>query len=116
MEEVYCAEDTRLHRIDAVKTLSAHLEGSAPAIERFEREARAAAALNHPNICAIYDAGTSPPFIAMELLQGETLQQRLLRGRMDVGEVVDVTLAILGSMRPRERAFFIAISSPRTSS
>ncbi len=98
MGEVYCAEDTRLHRIVAVKTLSAHLEGSAPAIERFEREARAAAALNHPNICTIYDVGTSPPFIAMELLHGETLQQRLLRGRMEVGEVVDVTLAIVDAL------------------
>jgi len=98
MGEVYCAEDTRLHRIVAVKTLSKHLESSAPAIERFEREARAAAALNHPNICTIYDVGTDPPFIAMELLEGETLQQRLKRGPLAVSSVVDITLAIVDAL------------------
>ena len=81
MGEVYRAEDTRLHRVVAVKTLSERLESNAQAIQRFEREARAAASLNHPNICTIYDVGTDPPFIAMELLEGETLQRRLWRGR-----------------------------------
>jgi len=98
MGDVYRAEDTRLHRVVAVKTLSARLESSAQAIERFEREARAAASLNHPNICTIYDVGTDPPFIAMELLEGETLQQRLTRGPLDVGTVVDVTLALVDAL------------------
>ena len=98
MGEVYCAEDTRLHRIVAVKTLSKHLESSAHAIERFEREARAAAALNHPNICTIYDVGTDPPFIAMELLEGETLQHRLRRGPLDAASGVDITLALVDAL------------------
>src|SRR5512144_1045411 len=98
MGEVYRAEDTRLHRVVAIKTLSERLGSGAEAIERFEREARAAASLNHPNICTIYDVGTNPPFIAMELLEGETLQQRLTRGPLDVMTVVDLTLALVDAL------------------
>jgi Tol biopolymer transport system component len=98
MGEVYRAQDTRLQRVVAIKTLSGRLESSAEAIERFEREARAAASLNHPNICTIYDVGTNPPFIAMELLEGETLQQRLARGPLDVPTVADVTLALVDAL------------------
>ena len=98
MGEVYRAQDTRLRRVVALKTLSQRLESNPQAIERFEREARAAASLNHPNICTIYDVGTDPPFIAMELLEGETLQQRLRRGPMDVMTVVDVTLGLVDAL------------------
>ena len=118
MGEVYRAQDTRLARVVAIKTLSERLESNAQAIERFEREARAAASLNHPNICTIYDVGTDPPFIAMELLEGETLQQRLTRGPLDVGDRRGHH-ARRSSMRstPRTpRASCIATSSPRTSS
>jgi serine/threonine protein kinase len=80
MGEVYRARDTRLDRLVAVKVLSANAT-SAQALERFEREAKAIAALNHPGICAIYDVGTSPvPFLVMDLLEGETLHQRLGHG------------------------------------
>src|SRR5262245_573332 len=103
MGEVYRAEDTRLHRIVAIKTLPDRLEVDAKAIDRFEREARAAASLNHPNICTIYDVGTNPPFIAMELLEGETLQQRLARGPMDVMTVVDVMLALVDALDAAHR-------------
>ena len=103
MGEVYRAQDTRLHRVVAIKTLSDRIEVDAKAIDRFEREARAAASLNHPNICTIYDVGTDPPFIAMELLEGETLQQRLTRGPMDVMTVVDVTLAIVDALDAAHR-------------
>jgi Tol biopolymer transport system component len=103
MGEVYRAHDTRLHRVVAIKTLSDRIEVDAKAIDRFEREARAAASLNHPNICTIYDVGTDPPFIAMELLEGETLQQRLTRGAMDVMTVVDVTLAIVDALDAAHR-------------
>ncbi|MGH9237395.1 MAG: protein kinase domain-containing protein [Vicinamibacterales bacterium] len=98
MGEVYRAQDTRLHRVVAVKTLSERLESSTQAIQRFEREARAAASLNHPNICTIYDVGTDPPFIAMELLEGETLQRRLARGPLDILEAVDVALALVDAL------------------
>ena len=80
MGEVYRATDTRLERIVAIKVLPDGVTASTQTLERFQREARAASALNHPNICTIYDVGTDPPFIAMELLEGETLQQRLQRG------------------------------------
>src|SRR5688500_9172072 len=98
MGEVYRAQDTRLHRVVAVKTLSERLESNAQAIQRFEREARAAASLNHPNICTIYDVGTDPPFIAMELLEGETLQRRLWRGPLDIPEAIDIALALVDAL------------------
>ena len=103
MGEVYRAHDTRLHRVVAVKTLSQRLESDAHAIERFEREARAAASLNHPNICTIYDVGTNPPFIAMELLEGQTLQQRLQRGPLDVAPAVDIALALVDALDAAHR-------------
>src|SRR5918994_2842423 len=98
MGDVYRAQDTRLHRVVAVKTLSERLESNAQAIQRFAREARAAASLNHPNICTIYDVGTDPPFIAMELLEGETLQRALARGPIDVPEVMDIALALVDAL------------------
>src|SRR4051794_34805274 len=84
MGEVYRAKDTRLERVVAIKVLADGVTASAQTLERFQREARAASALNHPNICTIYDVGRDPPFIAMELLEGETLHQRLGRGAMEV--------------------------------
>ena len=75
MGEVYRARDTRLERDVAIKVLPAALTNSAPARERFQREARAVAALQHPNICTIFDVGETPDgqaFLVMELLQGET--------------------------------------------
>ena len=98
MGEVYRATDTRLERVVAIKVLPDGVTASPQTLERFQREARAASALNHPNICTIYDVGTDPPFIAMELLEGETLQQRLRRGPMEVPVLVDIAIAVADAL------------------
>ena len=96
MGEVYRARDSRLERTVAVKVLSPVLAASPELRARFEREARAASALNHPHICAVYDIGTSPGeagsgdsvFIVMEHLEGETLAHRLARGPLPAAELL----------------------------
>lgn len=84
MGEVYRARDTRLDRTVAVKVLPSHLAQNAEARERFEREARAISALNHPYICHLYDVGEQDGhnYLVMEYMEGETLSSRLLRGRL----------------------------------
>ena len=101
MGEVYKARDTRLERAVAVKVLPAALTASAPARERFQREARAVGSLQHPNICTIHDVGETADghaFLVMELLHGETLQQRLARGRFDLPLLLDVGIALADAL------------------
>jgi serine/threonine protein kinase len=98
MGEVYRAKDTRLERVVAIKVLPDGVAASPLALERFQREAQAASALNHPNICTIYDVGADPPFFAMELREGETLQQQLKRGPLRGAAFVDIALAVASAL------------------
>ena len=101
MGEVYTARDTRLDRTVAVKVLPPDVADDPERRARFEREARAVAALQHPNICTIHDVGVATegvPFLVMELLPGETLQQRLARGPLDDGEFVEIATALTGAL------------------
>jgi serine/threonine-protein kinase len=96
MGEVYRARDTRLGREVAVKVLPEALASNTERQARFEREAKAVAALSHPNILAIHDYGTQGPIIyaVMELLEGETLRSRLTKGPLSWREAVEIGTAI----------------------
>jgi serine/threonine protein kinase/tetratricopeptide (TPR) repeat protein len=100
MGVVYAARDERLERVVAVKTMKALGEDDT-ARKRFEREARAAASVNHPNVCQLYeiDEDQGELFIAMELLEGEPLAERLRRGPMSVSEALPIGLAMLAALQ-----------------
>src|SRR5271169_1843175 len=90
MGEVYRARDTRLDRIVAIKVFPSHLADKPELRERFEREARTIASLNHPHICTLYDAGhqDGTDFLVMEYLEGETLAARLLKCPLPLEQVL----------------------------
>jgi WD40 repeat protein len=96
MGEVYRAHDSRLGRDVAVKVIPASLASDASRVSRFQQEARAAAALNHPNILAVYDIGTHDqcPYIVSELLEGQSLRDRLRDGPLPIRKVIDYSLQI----------------------
>ncbi len=90
MGEVFRAKDTRLDRSVAIKVLPSHLSSNPQLRERFDREARAISALNHPNICTLYDVGHQDgvDYIVMELLEGESLADRLAKGPLPLDQVL----------------------------
>ena len=100
MGEVYRARDTRLDRIVAIKVLLAHLADRADLRERFEREARTIAGLNHPHICVLYDVGQQDgvDYLVMEYLEGETLSQRLRKGPLPLEEVLQYAAEIADAL------------------
>jgi serine/threonine protein kinase len=100
MGEVYRATDTRLGRDVAVKVLPEAAADASDARARFEREARAIAALNHPNICTLYDVGAAQgrTYLVMELLTGETLHHRLSRGPLPVADLLDHGAALADAL------------------
>jgi len=105
MGEVYKARDTRLDRIVAIKVLPTHLAGRAELRERFEREAKTIASLNHPHICTLFDTGHQDDidFLVMEYLEGETLARRLVKGQLPIQQVLQYAIEIADALDKAHR-------------
>ena len=106
MGEVYKATDTRLHRTVAVKVLPDHVASNPDLKQRFEREAQALAALSHPHICPVFDVGSQSgiAFLVMEYLEGETLEQRLKKGKLPLDQALQIGIQIADALAAAHRA------------
>src|SRR5262245_40294611 len=100
MGEVYRAHDPRLRRDVAIKVIAARFATDPDLLKRFSQEALASAALNHPNIIAVYDVGAheGSPYLVTELLEGESLRERLSHGRLPHRTVIQLGLQIVRGM------------------
>jgi serine/threonine protein kinase len=109
MGEVYRARDTRLGRDVAVKVLPSHVSTDAEWRDRFEREARTIAALNHPHICTLHDVGHQDgiDFLVMEFLDGDSLAQRLARGPLPLEQALAIAIAVTDALDKAHRAGII---------
>jgi TolB-like protein/Flp pilus assembly protein TadD len=106
MGEVYLATDIRAGRKAALKLLPTRFTGDAERLKRFQQEARVLVGLNHPNILTVYEIGEddSTHYIASELIEGETLRQRLMHGRMELSEAVDVAIQVASALAAAHQA------------
>jgi serine/threonine protein kinase/Tol biopolymer transport system component len=106
MGEVYRARDARLDRCVAIKVLASHLVSSPELKQRFDREARALSALNHPNICQLYDIGSQngTDYLVMEFLEGETLADRIRKGALPLADVLRIGAEIADALQRAHRA------------
>src|SRR5262245_9561796 len=109
MGEVYKAKDTRLDRIVAVKVLPSHVSGDPALRERFEREARAVASLNHPHICTLHDVGhqDGTDYLVLEYLEGQTLADRLAKGALPLDQALQIAIQIADALDKAHRAGII---------
>jgi serine/threonine protein kinase/Tol biopolymer transport system component len=109
MGDVYKARDTRLDRIVALKQLHADLAARTEGRLRFEREARAISALNHPHICTLFDVGEHEgvDYLVMELLEGETLDLRVRRGALSIADAVEYAAQIADALAAAHRRGFV---------
>src|SRR6266446_4337837 len=106
MGEVYLATDVTAGRKAALKLLPMRFTGNAERLRRFQQEARAVVALNHPNIVTVYEIGQdhSTHYIASELIEGETLRQRLAHERLQVSETVDAAIQVASALAAAHQA------------